>query len=111
MIVTDLGTYTSLKKQIQDWERHVDKTEIAWGMVSYTIDGLPVVWSHAIPDVDNQHAVAVLDMEMLSMRVLQDITFEKLAKTTDADKYMLKVYEVFTDKSGGKFHATIVGGV
>lgn len=111
LIVCDVATYFDLKKQIADWERHVNQTEIAWGMTSYTIDGIPVIWTHTIPTTANEKAAVILDMDVLCMKVLQDITFEELAKTIDADKYMLKVYEVFCDKSGGRFHSSIVGGI
>jgi len=110
LIVCDLATYYDLKSQIADFERHVNQTEIAWGMTSYTIDGIPVVPSKMLPTTSGQRCLAVLDMNVLEMRVLQDVTYEPLAKTDDADKFMLKVYEVFADASGGKFHATIVGG-
>lgn len=111
LILCDVATYYDLKSQIADWERHVNQVEIAWGMTSYTLDGIPVIWTHSIPTTANEKALAVLDMDVLCMKVLQDVTFEELAKTIDADKFMLKVYETFCDKSGGKFHSTIIGGV
>lgn len=112
LIVCDNATYFSLKNAISDWERHVNPGEkIAWGFTTYTIDGVPVVPTLTIPTTTTARALAVLDMDVLCYKVLQDITYEPLAKTTDADKFMIKVYEVFCDKSGGKFHSTIVGGV
>jgi hypothetical protein len=40
-------------------------------------------------------AIYFLDLSVIEMRVLQDLTYEKLAKTNDSDKFMLKIYETF----------------
>jgi hypothetical protein len=40
-----------------------------------------------------------LDLSVVEMRVLQDLTYEKLAKTNDSDKFFLKIYEVFIIKN------------
>ena len=38
-------------------------------------------------------AIYFLDMSVVEMRVLQDVTYEDLAKTADSEKFMLKIYE------------------
>ncbi|KKK50233.1 hypothetical protein LCGC14_3127090, partial [marine sediment metagenome] len=34
-----------------------------------------------------------LDTDVIEMRVLQDMTYEDLAKTNDSQKFFLKIYE------------------
>jgi len=38
-------------------------------------------------------------MSVVEMRVLQDLTYEDLAKTNDSEKFMLKIYEAFLIKA------------
>jgi len=40
-----------------------------------------------------------LDTDYIEMRVLQDMTYEPLAKTNDSNKFMLKIYECFVMKN------------
>ena len=37
--------------------------------------------------------ILIIDTDVIEARVLQDIVFERLAKTNDSDKFYLKVYE------------------
>jgi len=38
-------------------------------------------------------------MSVWEMRVLQDLTYEDLAKTNDSEKFMLKIYEALICKN------------
>jgi len=40
-----------------------------------------------------------LDTDYIEMRVLQDVTYEKLAKTNDSNKFFLKIYEALVMKA------------
>ena len=40
-----------------------------------------------------------LDTDFIEMRVLQDMTYEELAKTNDSNKFMLKIYECLIMRS------------
>ena len=111
LIVTDLETYEDIKNTITQYTGFVNQSiNIAWGLQSYSIDGVPVIWTHTLPTADATRSALVCDMRMLEMHMLLDITQEPLAKTIDAEKYMIKDYGVFVDRTEGLKNWSIVGG-
>jgi len=50
----------------------------------------------------------LLDLSVWEVRVLQDMTFERLAKTNDSDKFMIKQYEALICRAP-QFNASITG--
>jgi hypothetical protein len=54
---------------------------------------IPVLPSMFMSNVSGSKALYFLDMSVWEMRVLQDMVYERLAKTNDSDKFMLKIYE------------------
>ena len=52
-----------------------------------------VVPSMFLSNTSGSKAIYFLDMGVWEMRVLQDMTYEDLAKTNDSQKFMLKMYE------------------
>ena len=111
LVVTDLETYEVLKNAITQYTGFVNQSiNIAWGLQTYSIDGVPVIWTHTLPTTDSDRSALICDMRMLEMHMLLDVTQEPLAKTDDADKYMIKDYGVYVDRSGGKKNYSIVGG-
>jgi len=54
---------------------------------------IPVVPSQYLDTTGGAKQLFMLDMEYIEMRVLQDMTYEELAKTNDSQKFMLKIYE------------------
>jgi len=72
--------------------------QVFWGfstIVLYTAVGeIPVVQSRYLSNTSGSKAIYFLDMSVVEMRVLQDLTYEELAKTNDSQKFMLKQYEV-----------------
>ena len=54
---------------------------------------IPVIPSRFLSNVAAQRSIYFLDTDYIEMRVLLDMTFERLAKTNDSDKFMLKIYE------------------
>ena len=53
-------------------------------------------------------AMYFLDLSVWEMRVLQDLTYEELAKTADSEKFMLKIYEALICKNTA-FSSSITG--
>jgi hypothetical protein len=49
----------------------------------------------------------VLDTNVIEMRVLQDVSYEELAKTNDSVKFMLKCYETLVVKAPQFNHVAI----
>jgi len=93
LMVTDFATLDNIKALLQDYQRYVNTTEIAWGMKTVEFEGLPIVASKFCPTSSNVKKLAVLDTNTWQMRVLQDMTYEELAKTNDSYKFMMKLYE------------------
>lgn len=57
------------------------------------IGPIPILASQRLSNTSGSKSLYWLDMDVWEMRVLQDMTYEKLAKTNDSEKFMLKVYE------------------
>lgn len=54
---------------------------------------IPVIPSQQLTNTSGSKQIYFLDMDYIEMRVLQDLTYEDLAKTNDSQKFMLKIYE------------------
>jgi hypothetical protein len=63
-------------------------------LVIYTMVGpIPVIPSMYLSNTSGAKQLFFLDTDYIEMRVLQDMTYEDLAKTNDSQKFMLKIYE------------------
>ena len=54
---------------------------------------IPVIPSMYLSNTSGAKQIYFLDTDFIEMRVLQDMTYEDLAKTNDSQKFMLKIYE------------------
>lgn len=93
MIVTDFKTLDDIKALLQDYQRVVPQDKIAWGFQTVVFEGLPIIPSRFSPNTTLSRTVTVMDSSTWQMRVLQDLTYEELAKTNDSYKFMIKLYE------------------
>lgn len=86
--------------------------EVFWGfstIVLRTMVGeIPVVPSMFATNVSGSKELYFLDLSVWEMRVLQDMTYEELAKTNDSEKFLLKIYEALICKNVN-FNAVIYG--
>jgi hypothetical protein len=57
------------------------------------VGDIPIVPSMFMSNVSGSKAIYFLDMQVVEMRVLQDLTYFDLAKTNDSDRFALKMYE------------------
>jgi len=77
--------------------------QVFWGfstIVLHTMVGdVPVIPSMYMSNVSGSKAIYFLDLSVVEMRVLQDLTYEDLAKTNDSQKFMLKIYETLIIKN------------
>ena len=63
-------------------------------LVLQTLVGpIPVIPSMFLSNTSGAKQIYFLDTDFIEMRVLQDMTYEDLAKTNDSSKFMLKIYE------------------
>lgn len=60
---------------------------------------ITIIPSMYMTNVSGSKAIYFLDMSVVEMRVLQDVTYEDLAKTADSEKFMLKCYECLLIKN------------
>ncbi len=60
---------------------------------------VPVIPSQNLSNTTGAKQIFFLDMDFIEMRVLQDLTYEDLAKTSDAEEFMLKIYECLIMKN------------
>jgi len=96
LCVTDAATHNYIKGLLMDFQRVVEvpKEELPFGIPgSFVFDGVPFIKSQFMPTTANSKRILFLDTRYIFMAVLQDVTYEELAKTNDSNKYMLKVYE------------------
>ena len=103
LIITDPYTALSLENQMMDYVRYVNPMQsFAWGLealsLSTVVGRLPIVVSQFMPTGANAKRILIVDTNMLEQRVLQDITYEKLAKTEDAEKFYLKSYRTLINR-------------
>jgi len=88
------------------------EAQVFWGfttIVLHTMVGsIPVIPSMYMTNDSGSKAIYFLDMSVVEMRVLQDMSYEELAKTNDSKKFMLKVYETLIIKNTS-FCSSITG--
>ncbi len=77
--------------------------QVFWGfttIVLHTMVGsIPVIPSMFMSNASGSKAIYFLDMSVVEMRVLQDLTYFELAKTNDSEKFALKIYETLIIKN------------
>ncbi len=73
----------------------------------HTLVGMiPLIPSMYLSNTSGAKSIYFLDTDYIEMRVLQDMTFERLGKGNDSDKFFLKIYECLIIKNP-KFNAFI----
>lgn len=54
---------------------------------------IPVLPAQNLSNTSGARQIFFLDTDFIEMRVLQDMTYEELAKTNDSKKFLMKIYE------------------
>jgi len=76
-------------------------------IVLHTMSGpIPLIPSMYLSNTSGAKQIYFLDTDYIEMRVLQDMTYERLGKANDSDKFFLKIYECLVMKNP-KFNAFI----
>jgi len=101
-------TNTYLKGQLMDFQRYVDKAEnLPFGIAgSFSIDGINFIKSRFMTEAAASRVSYFIDTSSWEMGVLQDATYEELAKTADSKKYMIKEYSTLVRKAD-KFNSQL----
>lgn len=107
LLITDTYTADVLHAEMVQYARYVGAptmttTQIAWGFetmaVATSIGKLPVVISQFMPTTAGSRRLLCINTDFIEYRVLQDVTFERLAKTEDAESFYLKTYRTLVNK-------------
>lgn len=82
----------------------LNKGELPFGIppavVMQTMVGpVPLIPSQFLTNTAGSKKLWFLDTDFIEMRVLQDMTYEDLAKTNDSSKFMLKIYECLINRA------------
>jgi len=96
LAVTDAATHNYIKGLLQEYQRSAPAAaeNLPFGIRgAFNFDGVDFIKSQFMPTSSGSRRILFLDMRYIHMAVLQDVTYEELAKTNDSNKYMLKVYE------------------
>lgn len=67
---------------------------------------VPLIPSMYLSNTSGAKQIYFLDTDFIEMRVLQDMTYDKLGKANDSDKFFLKIYECLVMKNAA-FNAFI----
>ena len=71
------------------------------GLRNFVIyNGIPIFGSRFMPNTPTARELYLYQQDVLDYPVLVDTVIEPLAKTTDAESWMMKTYMVFRDRSG-----------
>lgn len=98
LAVCSSAVYTDLLNLLQAKIGYITaQVSVFWGfqsIVLHTMVGsIPVIPSMYMSNTTGSKAIYFLDLSVIEVRVLQDMTYEELAKTNDSQKFMLKLYE------------------
>lgn len=112
LAVCNSRTYSDILKLLSTQITFREATrQVFWGfsaIVFYSIVGeIPLIASQFLTNDVDKGRLIVMDLNVIEMRVLQDVTFEPLAKTNDSNKFMLKLYEVLINRAP-QFNAQII---
>lgn len=98
LAITDSVTYRELIALLRDSQRTVPTEEI-FGIGRIVLDTMigrvPVIPSQFMTTTDGSRAMYFLDLSVWEQRYLLDVTYQDLARTSDAEKFMLKAYVAF----------------
>lgn len=93
LIAVDMATYDVIKGLMTSYLRYTPPTTtIGFGIQTYEFEGIPVIYTKFLSTTSGSRRLFVLDTSVLFMAVLQDLTYQDLARTSDSNKFMLKWY-------------------
>ena len=101
--VCDSSTMVDLRKLMIDTFRYTPDQLVAGATLPFgvppqlvlqtMVGAIPVLPSMFLTNTSGAKQLYFLDTDFIEMRVLQDMTYEDLAKINDSMKFMLKIYE------------------
>ena len=125
VLLSDGRTVTDIKALMVQQLRIAPSTSVAWGFQTVAFEGprgtLPMIQSQVVRTTAGNgsgtlygsKSIMSLDMAQIQNRLLQDYTYEPLAKTNDSDKFLVKFYGAVIVKGvnttdATSFHGSII---
>lgn len=98
------AVYTDLLKLLTQKIGYMKaESQVFWGFTTIVfhsmVGAIPIIPSMYLSNTTGSKAIYFLDMSVVEMRVLQDLTYFELAKTNDSEKFALKLYEALIIKN------------
>ncbi len=94
--VTDAGTHNYVKVLLMDYMRFIERpsdADMPFGIPgAFLLDGVLFIRDQFMPTTSGSRRILFVDPRYVYLVVLQDVTFEELAKVNDSNKFMLKWY-------------------
>jgi hypothetical protein len=96
--VTDGYTYNALLTQLGQKIGYLQSTEkVFWGfstiVVNTIVGQIPIIPSMFMAYASGSRKLFLLDLSVVEVRVLQDVTYQEVAVVNDSKKFFLKLYE------------------
>ena len=108
LAVTDATTHNKLKGLLLDFQRSLGdpNSVLPFGIKgAFEFDGVAYIRSQFMPTGSGAKRIFGLDMRYIFLSVLQDMTYEELAKVRDERNYMIKWYGALVISfPGAMFH-------
>lgn len=112
LAVCSSSVYEDIENLMTDQIRESSKVKLPWGFETLSLrtmaGQIPLVFSMFMSNVSGSKAIYFLDMAYFEMRTTLDVTYEKLAKTGDSDRFMLKTYETLINRNPA-FSSSVTG--
>lgn len=98
LAVCSSGVFTDLQNLLVAQIGFLQSQEqVFWGfstiVLNTAVGRIPVIQSRFMSNASGSKAIYFLDLSVWEVRVLQDMTYEELAKTNDSRRFMMKQYE------------------
>ena len=113
LAICDYATYTDILGLLNDKIGYLKaQVETEWGFSAIKLNTMvgqvTIIPSRFMSTTTAEKKIIFLDMSVWELRVLQDLTYEPLAKTNDSNKFMLKIYECLICRATG-FNSSVYG--
>lgn len=103
LLITDPYTADDLVEQIMDYTRYVDPSvTVAWGLqlpsIQTVVGRIPILASQFMPVTSTERRLFCVNTNFIQQRILKDVSFERLAKTGDSEKFFLSTFRTNINK-------------
>jgi len=95
LVVTDGYTHNYIKGLLMDFQRNVERPSgsMDFGIPdAFTFDGVLFIKDRYMPTTAASRQIIYLDTRYVFLAVLQDYTYQEIAKVNDSDKFFIKWY-------------------